>query len=675
MKPSQLPDPRGIVAVDTETSGLFTDDGVRVSTVSVAWIPEAIVQDEAALVRAIRTGEGVVSHAFPFDQGMRGKPEDDGVDTLFSLDDPNLGEDEWISLLQWLLDAGVEYGLVMHNAPFDLEKMRVGVREELGWLNPTGVDYEPWVIWDTQIVCKELDPTEPTSLKPTAERRWSQWSGDLRKDEKAIKTWLKEFCKRTKRKISEYGGRYDLIPWDVLGPYAAMDTELTIRLMFEQMLRYEDGEGDRLDREREFQVMRILKRMTQRGLPYPVGKSLDVVDVLMGRRDAIDLPFRPTDQGAKKWFFGDMQSAIREVGHDVKGLEPYSTTEQGNAQLTAEHVQRIIDDYPGTEAARVAQLWLDWGKLDTAISMWYQGYAEKTGKDGRLRTYFRQTHVRSGRLSVERINLQAIPHDYRLGDFAALAGVPSPRKLIGEAFAEIEGWVPLEMDLAQAELRVAAQKANCQRMLDAIAEGADLHGDATREIMGIDKDSEHWFPYRQAMKRGNFSLIFGVGWAKLAADIRKNTGLILSESEARRLVRDWNALYPEYANAINKFERSADRLGYTRLVNGRMRWYSPIEETHKAFNQYVQGSLAEFGKDWSIFTEDLLARNGVYARAEADGIGGAGLLLTIHDSQVLLLPKEEAVDIAAEISAWVAETASNMFGVPMAADWAYWGEK
>src|SRR6185295_9947224 len=99
-----------------------------------------------------------------------------------------------------------------------------------------------------------------------------------------------------------------------------------------------------------------------------------------------------------------------------------------------------------------AETYAEYRRLSNAASMWYEGYANAIGQDGRLRTYFRQNGTRSSRFSVERVNLQAIPQDYRLSDHSALDGIITPRGIIGNAVPE--GWRLFELDLAQAELRV-----------------------------------------------------------------------------------------------------------------------------------------------------------------------------------------------------------------------------
>jgi DNA polymerase I-like protein with 3'-5' exonuclease and polymerase domains len=594
----------------------------------------------------------VVSVAFPFNQGVEGKPEDNGQPALWG-EDVNLPWPEWRELLAWLRGRP----LIMHNGPFDCLQMKAGVGVPKGW---RGVELIDQVVWDTMIVNKELDPLLPTGLKPTAVNLWGEQEGD---ENKQIKSYL--------RKAKLPAGRYDLVPWDIIGPYAAKDAELTLRLFFRQIERIQAGEArwDWIDRE--FQIMRILYAMTSRGLPYDAAASLDAAHLLGKRKRELEkrLPFRPTDVSAKQYFFGDPAETTAK-GVECLGLIPYSTTEKGSPQLTAEIVGKMVE-----EQIPHAQVWADWSKLDTAISMWYAGYAEAIGPDGRLRTHFRQTSVKSGRFSVERINLQAVPHNYRLGGFKVLEGVPTPRDLIAQGFGALPGWSAWEVDLAQAELRVAAVTAKCVRMLELIHEGADLHGDGVREMFHVDKDDERWFQLRQAMKRGNFSLIFGVGWRKLQADIAKNTGLVLTDRDAEQFVKEWNRIYPEYQRAIWQYSQRVAKSSKVDLINGRARWYATHEDWHSAYNQYVQSSLAEFGKDWMIATEDLLTREKIQERASDEGIGGAGLLLVVHDSQVLLLPDDTGPALVEQIQGWAAEVGTEWFKVPMAADAARWNEK
>jgi hypothetical protein len=154
--------------------------------------------------------------------------------------------------------------------------------------------------------------------------------------------------------------------------------------------------------------------------------------------------------------------------------------------------------------------------------------------------------------------------------------------------------------------------------------------------------------WRQVGKRGNFSLGFGSGGPTFRKMISKETGIRLEDHEATRIVRDWNALYPEWGRAIEKHQNVVAKrqhrhgFGWIDLVNKERRWFQEYEEAHKAFNQRVQANLGQFAIDWLLQTDPFLINNTeLHRRAEKDGIGEPGLVLTIHDSQVLLLPDDE----------------------------------
>jgi hypothetical protein len=685
------------IATDTETSGLYADDGARVSTASIAFIAPA--EDGWAewanrwdnvtygLETIVPGGEDVghppyevyiASVAWPFDQGVEGppaKPEHNGQDKLWP-DAENLPEGEWRSLLL-LLGA---HRLTMHNAKFDLEKYRVGCRR---WVE-LGAELEANTVWDTQNVNHLLWPLHPTSLKPTCARLFGQeWADEAQ----VVKNYL------AKSKLP--AGRWDLMPWDSIGKYADTDARITLMLELRQKweidynnagswLHYgdeaapagivpQDGVYDKI--ERRMRQMRVLYRMERRGLPYDeVGSRLAGEECRKRSAKVAEvLPFTPTPNGAKDYFFTDKRTSKGEEGQN---LVPYSVTEKGAPQLTAEIVVRMIED-----RVPFAREWGEFSRVSNAASMWYEGYADAMGTDGRIRTCFRQNGTRSSRVSVERINLQAIPQDYRLSEYSALDGIPTPRELIAAAVPE--GWRIFELDLAQAELRVGAMFAQCKLMIEMIADDADLHTYTTKNLFPDIPESNPLFKskWRQVGKRGNFSLGFGSGGRTFKGMVSKETGILLDDNEANRIVRDWNALYPEWGRAIVKHQRTVEKrqsregAGWLAYLNGERRWFQEYEEAHKAFNQRVQGNLGQFGIDWMLRTEDFLSNDRtLYHHAERDGIGEVGLVLTIHDSQVLLLPDNEfGKELADKCADFGRELWKQMFpGIPGGVDYHEW---
>lgn len=647
----------GAIATDTETSGLFADDGARVSTSSIAWValPELGWAEWAERwdnvtygVEEIAPGyeQYIASIAWPFDQGTADKPEGIGKDgsaqvALFG-EGENLDEDEWKGLLGLLSN----HNLIMHNGPFDCEKYRVGVRRWPG----IGVELIDNLVWDTQNVNDLLWRLHPTSLKPTCARLFGkEWA-----DEAAL---VKRYL--TKMKLPQ--GRWDLMPWDVIGKYADTDARITFMLMLRQEWEiYHNGAGDWLQVTREdedemaglahvyevinrrLEVSKVTYAMTRRGIPYDEVTSRQAAIECRERagRVALRLPFTPTLEKAKQYFF--------EEGTTDKGVEclnhvPYSVTDKGAPQLTAEIAARMVDD-----GIPHADIYAEYRRLDNAASMWYEGYANAIGPDSRIRTYFRVNGTRSTRFSVERINLQAIPQDYRLSDHRALDGIITPRGIIANSIPD--GWGLFGLDLAQAELRIGTMFAKCKLMEQMIRDNEDLHTFTTKALFPQISEDDPLFhvKWRQVGKRGNFSLMFDAKGPTFKAMVSKEAGIQLSDTEANRIVRDWNALYPEFNRAVYRHQRVVEKRqnkhGYAwiDLVNGERRWFQEYEEAHKAFNQRVQANLGQFAIDWMLTSERFLTdQPKLRKQAVKDAIGEAGLLLTVHDSQELLLPDND----------------------------------
>ena len=610
------------IAVDTETSGKHPDDGAAVSVVSVSWVAYEPIWAELAAKGLITLEYETISQepfmevpiasvAWPFDQGvLPGKPEYTGQEMLWQ-DVENLPASEWRVLMDDLLPG---YRHVYHNALFDLAMLREGTR-----LWP-GRDLFDQFFMDTfAAVDMAWRATGTAALKETCARLFP-WR-PVKDEAEAVKKYL------AKNKLPK--GRYDLVSWDVLGPYADLDARLTLMLYYRIGVEMEAGTlAPWMDKDKAKEVLRrriqttkVCYRMERKGLPYDEVRSRDTAGLVidLAKKTAKALPFRPTPTAAKEYFFSP------------KGLDliPHQVTATGAPSLTEEVVERMAD-----EGVPYAADWQRFNKLENAASMWYTGYADKVGADGRLRARFRVFGTRSGRFSVERVNLQAIPQDYRL-KMLADEGIPTPRDLIKSATPV--GWRIWELDLAQAELRYGAYLAKCKLMLDMIENGDDLHGYTTRNLFNVEPDDPSWGENRQVGKRGNFSIMFGCGVNTFRSMISKETGLIMDEGEVRRIIHGWNRLFPEFAIAIEHHMRVVINRqrkhgnGWIDLLNGERRWFQRYEDAHKAFNQRVQGNLAQYAINWMAESDAFLQEQGLDEHQ-------AGLLLTVHDSQVLLLP-------------------------------------
>src|SRR5690625_2860761 len=329
--------PTGYVALDTETSGLHIDDNARMSAISIAFvdenngltehIPLGLWDNGSATKQTHQIGDQqvpIVSLAWPYDQGLAqtGKPEDTNQGALFPEAD-NLPLSEWQALKDWLQLLG-ERGpyLTMHHSKFDLMILRAGIRGYEHTKHGSGIELEPQTAWDTQNVAHLLWSYHgTTSLKPTSTREFGE---DLEDEQQKVKEYLR------KKKLPT--GRWDLIPWDIVGPYADLDARLTLRLTLHQQWLLSQGAADWLDGtkrrmnakqaiERRMNTTRMLYRMEKRGLPYDSSQVGKVTAELRKRIQQLEqeLPFKPaTLAGAKRYWFGE--------GTEGLGLRPAAAT-------------------------------------------------------------------------------------------------------------------------------------------------------------------------------------------------------------------------------------------------------------------------------------------------------------------------------------------------------------
>lgn len=526
------------VVFDYETSGLHRDDGAYPSTLGVKWGPTPAEQA-----------------CIPVDQGMLDKP---GTNPTLFGDAPNVTIEEWAEVHRWL----AKQYLVAHNAKADLWFAWCGLRLDRNARYDLSERYR----WDTMVVESLLNPGERVGIAMVAKR--NGWAEDRWEEaDQAMRKWTKRH---------KLGGdvRYDLAPWDVLEPYLSADLERTWLLYRQQRELRHHGELPSDLVQRELDLVRTLFRMERRGLPYRVQDSLEAAERAKIERVEIEreLPFNPHTKA---------QVADYLKSHGV----PVGKTDTGKPRLDQATVQKAID-LGVDHMARYQR----WAKLGTAESLWYRGWAEKAGADGRIRADYRQVKTHeggsaggtvSGRFAVSRVQVQAIPNRYQVPE-----GYPAMQELIS---GDVQVW---EADISQAEMRVVAVLSRCKPMLDGFRQGFDAHDSTTQLIWGIDKDHPEWKRRRAVAKRLGFGVIYGAGIRTLREQIELFTGEDLGEQGVRQLWDQYRQAFPQLFQYNRECQRQVKRRGYLVMIGGKRRVFQHWEPEHKAMNQMIQGSVA-----------------------------------------------------------------------------------
>jgi DNA polymerase I-like protein with 3'-5' exonuclease and polymerase domains len=607
-----LPEGLDWVVVDVEAGGLFQDDGARIGSIGIGWPGE--------------------TRAYPFDQGVRDKFP--AQTDLFEQpgDDPNLGQAEWDELLEWLSRQRIS----AHNAKYDLTMIEAGTRLHRG-RNLLDALY-----WDTVLCQRDLEPTEEAGLDKVLPRLGlgAKVSAD------PIKVWL--------QRSGYQKNRYDLAPWYMIEEYLRGDVTGQVRLMEWQLEAFDHIEDQAVAEHyyRELDLLAVLYKMEHRGMAYDHEESLRAAATLRRKmaelREA--LPFDPDKRAAIAGYFCGTLNLVPDRRTEVRG-EPQIDEEQRRKWIAESNEQGSFSKIPHIEEFDL------YVKCKRAVSMWYEGWPEMAGPDGRLRCHYKQGHVKSGRMSVQRLQLQAIPKNDKAVD---VEGVPTVRSLIR---AE-PGHALWNLDLAQAELRVAAKYAKCYTMLDMLLGGADFHSETTKRILHVDESHPQWKEKRDIGKRLTFSAIFQIGGEHFQEILGKMTGIYLPIEECDEIVNNWRRSYPEFGRMYYDAMRVFEQRGWVRLLPNteyEIRSYmGPYDQPKSAWNRIVQGSLAEFLKLWLVAVE-----------SKWPGL----MILTIHDSIVMEMREDEGDEVAEEVAAYTAEFASELFKVEMKCDIGMWTPK
>ncbi len=230
---------------------------------------------------------------------------------------------------------------------------------------------------------------------------------------------------------------------------------------------------------------------------------------------------------------------------------------------------------------------------------------------GRIHTTYNQTVTATGRLSSTNPNLQNIP--VRTDD----------GKEIRRAFIPADGNVFFSADYSQIELRLVADMSHDKTMLDAFANGHDIHAITAARIYHKPLDQVTSDERRKA-KTANFGILYGISAFGLAQRLN------IPRDEAKMLIDGYYNTFPQVRQYIDSSIAHAREKGYVTTIYGRRRMLPDINSRNavvrgfserNAINAPIQGTAADVIK---------LAMVRIYRRFQAEGIQSR-MILQVHD--------------------------------------------
>ena len=285
----------------------------------------------------------------------------------------------------------------------------------------------------------------------------------------------------------------------------------------------------------------------------------------------------------------------------------YSTSHETLEELRGEHP--IIEDI------------LEYRQVSKLYSTYATALVEVADREGRIHTEFKQALTATGRLSSADPNLQNIPIRTKMG------------RQMRKYFKAREGYVLVDADYSQIELRLLAHISDDYTMCEAFRENRDIHRMTAAAVFGlpeemIDED------LRKRAKAVNFGIVYGISGFSLAKDIGT------SVAEATRYIKNYMMNYPNVEAYLEDVVAKATADGYTTTLYGRRRYIPELRMQNFnlrsfgkriAMNAPIQGSAADIMKLAMIAVHRRLCKEKLEAR----------LVMQVHDELIIEAPSHE----------------------------------
>ena len=395
-----------------------------------------------------------------------------------------------------------------------------------------------------------------------------------------------------------------------------------VEAVYEPLLTLLHQQGsDKLYFDVELPLCRVLAEMERDGVLVDRGALRSFGDMLCARISDCEALIYEVAGGE---FNINSTKQLGELLFDKLKLPPVKKTKSGYS-TNAEVLEALRDKHP------VVQAIMDYRMLTKLKSTYADGLQKEIATDGRIHTTFQNMVTATGRLSSTEPNLQNIPVRTELGSE------------IRKMFVPRDGWVFVDADYSQIELRVLAHIANDRQMQAAFRSGEDFHSVTASQVFNVPLEQVTPLMRRHA-KAVNFGIVYGISEFSLAQDIG------VSRAEAKEYINSYLSKYSGVRDYMKHIVETAREQGYVETAFHRRRKIPEINSTNFnvrsgaeriALNTPVQGTAADIIK---------LAMVRVFRTLEEQALQ-ARLILQVHDELIVECPAFEAqrvMDIVTE---------------------------
>jgi uracil-DNA glycosylase family 4 len=414
------------------------------------------------------------------------------------------------------------------------------------------------------------------------------------KPEKILKEPIKKLCSYNGEDVGFTWQLREPIKRDLVADPRA--TRLFVHLMMpaSHMIQRVEMRGMHVDRERLFDRIAILQGEIER---RKEGMQEHVSSKMLDTFPQGVYNYRSTQQTSRLLYSSEKKGGL--------GLTPLTFTKSGNGSTSEESLQEHID-HPFVEFLfQLRTLELKW--MNTYLLPW----STKLDRHSRLHTTYKLYNTVTGRLAGD---LQQVPRD----------------SFVRSVFGSPPGWVRLDADFSQIELRIAAHCANEGRMRRAFLMGEDIHLLTATQLTGK-APSQVGKEERKMAKPVNFGFLYGMYPKKFIKYAKINYGVDFSLAEAEIARERYFSQFPtllrwheRQRRTVRERQRVVSPMGRTRHLPDIMSSDNGVrmEAERQAINSPVQGTASDITLFGMVKLEKLLKPTEcVMVMTLHDGIG------------------------------------------------------
>ena len=430
---------------------------------------------------------------------------------------------------------------------------------------------------------------------------------------------------------------FNQIDLNEAGPYAAEDADITLRLHNAIWKKLEPIDSlKRLLIDVEVPLACVLSRMEQQGVLIDSQKLGQQSQDLATR--IAELEKEVHEEAGESFNLGSTKQ-LQHILFEKMSLPVVKKTPKGAPSTSEDVLQELALEYS------LPQKIMEYRGL-TKLKNTYTDKLPKmiNHRTGRVHTSYHQAVTATGRLSSTDPNLQNIPIRNEAG------------RRVRQAFVPRKGNKIVAADYSQIELRIMAHLSGDKGLLDAFAQGKDIHKATAAEVFGIALDDVST-DQRRSAKAINFGLIYGMSAFGLAKQLN------IPRNEAQKYMDLYFERYPGVLDYMDSTRESAKDKGYVETVFGRRLYLPDIKASNgarrkgaerAAINAPMQGTAADIIKMAMIKVDDWIAKNA------SDDVT---MMMQVHDELVFEI-KEDKIDNYVDTIKALMESAATL-NVPL----------